>query len=118
MGTIKVNGIKCYAHHGCLWEETKIGSAYVVDVTVTANLTAAAKSDDLKDTVDYVHINTIVKEEMSLPSKLLEHVGQRILDRLFLDLELVDGAEVAVSKINPPIGGDVANVTVILQKKR
>ena len=107
-----------YAHHGCLKEETAIGSEYRVDVSVDADLSKASISDALSDTVDYVHINHIVKKEMETPSKLLEHVGQRIIDRIFKEIEIVEEAEVWVSKINPPIGGDVEKVTVVLQQKR
>lgn len=118
LGKIKVENIRVYAHHGCLPEETVIGSDYLVDVIVNADLNQASKSDDLQDTVDYVHINHIIKEEMKVPSKLLEHVGKRILDRIIFEIPKVKKAEVSVSKINPPIGGDVEKVTVILKEKR
>ncbi len=118
MGKIKVENIRVYAYHGCLKEETIIGSDYLVDVIVNANLKKASKSDNLVQTVDYVHINQIVKEEMKVPSKLLEHVGKRILDRIFSEIALVKKAAVSVSKINPPIGGDVKKVTVFLKEKR
>ena len=83
MGKVKIDNIRVYAHHGCLKEETAIGSEYRVDVSVDADLTKASLSDKLSDTVDYVHINQIVKQEMDIPSKLLEHVGQRIINRIF-----------------------------------
>ncbi len=118
MGKVIVHNIKVYAYHGCLPEEAIIGSDYKVDVTVEADLLPASISDDLSDTVDYVHINTIVKEEMKIKSKLLEHVAKRIIDRVFLEMSLVQWAEVSVSKVNPPIGGDVEMVTVVLNSKR
>ena len=118
MGTIKVNSIKLYAYHGCLDEEAKIGSEYIVDVTVKADLKKSSKTDALEDTVDYVHLNLIVKEEMAIRSKLLEEVAQRILDRFFKELPMVQKAKVAVAKINPPIGGNVEEVVIILSKKR
>tara|TARA_B110000971_G_scaffold151811_1_gene155068 strand:+ start:986 stop:1342 length:357 start_codon:yes stop_codon:yes gene_type:complete len=118
MGTIKVNSIKLYAYHGCLEEEAKIGSEYIVDVAVKADLKKSAKTDALEDTVDYVHLNLIVKEEMAIRSKLLEEVAQRILDRFFKELPMVQKAKVAVAKINPPIGGNVEEVVIILSKKR
>ena len=83
MGIIQVNNIKLYAYHGCLEEEAKIGSWYRVAVEVKADLKKSAKTDNLKDTVDYVHLNLIVKEEMAIRSKLLEEVAQRILNRFF-----------------------------------
>jgi len=118
MGIIKVNNIKLYAYHGCLDEEAKIGSEYRVDVSIKADLKKSAKTDDLTDTVDYVHLNRIVKEEMAIRAKLLEEVAQRILNRIFNELRKVIKAKVSVSKINPPIGGNVEEVVIILTKKR
>lgn len=118
MGKIKVENIRVYAYHGCLKEETAIGSDYLVNVTVWANLSKAASTDTLSDTVDYVRINYIVEEEMKVPSKLLEHVGQRILHQIFNKISIVNKVVVSVSKINPPIGGDVEKVTVVLKEKR
>jgi dihydroneopterin aldolase len=118
MGIIQVNNIKLYAFHGCLDEEAKIGSEYRVDVEVQADLKKSAKTDELADTVDYVHLNYIVKEEMAIRSKLLEEVAQRILNRFFKELKKIKNAKISVSKINPPIGGNVAEVVIILTKKR
>ena len=118
MGIIKVENIRVYAYHGCLKEETKIGSDYRVDLKVKADLQKSASSDELSDTVDYVLLNKIVVEEMATPSALLEHVAKRILDRIFTEDKLVTVATVAVSKINPPISGDVEMVTIEITEKR
>lgn len=118
LGIIKVENIKVYAYHGCLDEETKIGSEYRVDLVIKAGLKSSAKSDNLNDTVDYVLLNKIVKEEMSIPSKLLETVAQRILNRILIEGNLVKKATVSVSKINPPISGNVEMVTIKLTEKR
>ncbi|MGJ8743890.1 dihydroneopterin aldolase [Polaribacter sp.] len=118
MGIIQVNNIKLYAYHGCLDEEAKIGSEYKIDVEIKANLKKSSKTDELADTVDYVHLNHIVKEEMAIRSKLLEEVANRILDRILNELSMVKKAKVSVAKINPPIGGNVKEVVVILTKKR
>ncbi|MFP4844552.1 dihydroneopterin aldolase [Winogradskyella sp. PE311] len=118
MGIIKVENIRIYAHHGCLKEETAIGSQYRVDLNVKANLKTSAKTDELSDTVDYVFLNKVVREEMEIPSKLLETVAKRILNRIFNEDVLVTKATVCVSKINPPIGGDVEMVTIKLSQKR
>ncbi|RZN84472.1 MAG: dihydroneopterin aldolase [Winogradskyella sp.] len=118
MGIIKVENIRVFAHHGCLPEETKIGSDYRVDLEVKANLKTPANTDELNDTVDYVFLNKVVIEEMAKPSKLLETVAQRILYRFFKEDQLISKATVSVSKINPPIGGDVEMVTIKMTQKR
>ena len=118
MGIIKVENIRIFANHGCLSEETKIGSDYRVDLEVTANLQPSAKSDLLSETVDYVFLNRIIREEMLKPSHLLETVARRILDRVFNEDKLVKKATVCISKLNPPIGGDVEMVTIKMTDKR
>ncbi|HLV14624.1 MAG TPA: dihydroneopterin aldolase [Xanthomarina sp.] len=118
MGIIKVENIRVFAHHGCLQEETKIGSDYRVDLEIKANLKKSAKSDELSHTVDYVFLNRIVREEMLIPSKLLETVAKRILDRIFKEDKTIKKASVYVSKLNPPIGGDVEMVTIKMSEKR
>ena len=118
MNSIRLRNIRLYANHGCLSEEEKIGSDYLVNLEVKANLDAASVSDDLADTVDYVHLHTIVKEEMAVRSKLLEHVGRRIIERILTELPGVDHVDVEVSKLNPPIGGDVEAVSVSMSAGR
>lgn len=118
MGTIKVKNIRVYAYHGCLIEEGKIGSDYRVDLKVKADLSKSAVTDNLEDTVDYVHLNKIVKQEMAIRSKLLEEVAKRILDRILVEIPIVKQAIVAVSKLNPPIGGNVEMVTIEMCKNR
>lgn len=118
MGIIKVENIRVFAFHGCLKEETKIGSDYRVDLEIEANLQTSAKSDALEDTVDYVFLNKVIKEEMAIPAKLLETVAKRILNRIFNEDKMVEKATVWVSKLNPPIGGDVEKVTIVMTQNR
>jgi len=111
---IEVNGIQLYAFHGCLEEESRIGGKYSVDVLITTDFSDAAKSDDLSKTVDYVAVNAIVAEEMAIRSKLIEHVGLRILNRLKAEISHPAEYKVRIVKISPPINGDVVNVAVEL----
>ena len=112
MGKIYLKNIRLYAFHGCMDEEEKIGSDYIVNVVVKTNLDKSSKSDQLKDTVDYVALNAIVKEEMQQRAKLLEHVADRILNSIIEEHPSVKKAKVKVSKRNPPIGGNVEEVAV------
>ena len=118
MSTIKLKNIRTYSYHGCLIEEGKIGSDYSVNLTVKANLNKSTQTDHLADTVDYVHLNKIVIEEMAIRSHLLEHVAKRINVRVLNELTMVEETIVEVSKINPPIGGDVESVTIKLKEIR
>ena len=82
MGKVILNDIRVYAFHGCMEEEKRIGSDYIVNLEVETDMQKPAESDLLEDAVDYVLLNAIVKEEMSIRSRLLEHVAQRIIDRI------------------------------------
>ena len=118
MGKIILKNIRCYSFHGCLKEESIIGSYYLVSLEITADLKESAASDRLEDTVDYVLLNNIVKEEMAVASKLLENVAQRILSSIFKKALRVKKGVVEITKINPPINGDVVGVSVKLTKKK
>ena len=109
MGQIYLENIRTYSHHGCMKEETVIGSEYRVDLWVDADLTAASFSDDLKDTPDYVVLHQIVAEEMKVPSRLLEHVAQRIINRIKSSVADLERIQIRVSKINPGITWEILN---------
>ena len=118
MSTIQLKNIKIYAFHGCMEEEGRIGSDYLVNLVVKSDLGVAAKSDRLSETIDYVLLQKIVKDEMAIRSKLLEHVGSRIIGSIFNQVPLAKSIKVTVSKLNPPIGGDVEEVSVTMKSKR
>lgn len=118
MGKIYLKNIRLYAYHGCMDEEEKIGSDYVVNIVVNTDLSLSSQTDVLKDTVDYVALHTIVKEEMEIRAKLLEHVAQRIIKRILSQFSSVSKASVKVAKKNPPIGGNVEEVAVKRELKR
>ena len=113
---IEVNNIRLYANHGCLEEEAKIGSRYRVDVSLETDFTIAAQNDDLSKTVDYVTINQIVAYEMSIRSKLLEQVAQRIVNESKKACPTIEKIRVKIAKLCPPINGDVEEVAIIIEE--
>lgn len=114
MNKILVEGIKLYAYHGCLEEEGKIGTNYIVDVTMETNFSEAAKTDDITKTIDYVAVYAIVKKQMAIRSKLLEHVAERIISELKKEFSTLKKTEVKVTKLNPPMNGHVERVSIII----
>ena len=118
MGKIYLKNIRLYSYHGCMDEEEKIGSDYVVNLKVKTDLSASSKSDILADTVDYVSLHSIVKQEMAQRSKLLETVADRIINRVIKEHPAVVKVSVKVAKKNPPIGGNVEEVAVKRELKR
>ena len=109
---INVEGIRVYAYHGCLEEESRIGQDYKVDVYFQLDFSKAAATDNLLDTIDYCQVYEIVKKQMQIRSKLIEHVAQRIKNELSLVFEQAEAISVKVTKFNPPMNGNVEQVSV------
>lgn len=98
-------------------EEEIIGSDYLVDIEVHADMRRSAETDALEDTVDYVLLNKIVHRTMSERSKLLETVAVKILRSVEEEIPMADYCRVKISKINPPMGGNVEKVSVIFEEQ-
>jgi len=118
MDKIFLKNIKIYAYHGCMEEEKKIGSNYLVNLIVHADLSMSCKSDELKDTVDYVALLDIVKKQMKMRSNLLENVADRVVNKIISKFPSVRKAVVKIAKLNPPINGNIDEVVIRREKKR
>ncbi len=115
MGLIEVNDIRVFAYHGCLDEEGRIGAQYRVHVSVQGDFSDAEKSDKLSETVDYSRVTAIVKEQMAVRSKLIEHVARRIMDALKSEWKAGYKWRVKVVKERPPVHGDVDHVAYVIE---
>lgn len=107
-----------HAFHGCMEFEQQLGNTFIVSLSMELNTEKAGKTDNLEDTLNYQLVYDVVKVQMEIPSKLIEHVGQRILDSVFNLFPEIQELEVKLSKLNPPLGGKVERVTIELGKKR
>ncbi len=106
-------------HTMVAWKKKKkIGSDYIVNLVVHTDLSLSCKSDELKDTVDYVVLLDIVKNQMKARANLLENVADRIVNKIVSQLPSVKKAVVRIAKINPPINGDIDEVMIRREKKR
>ncbi len=118
MSRITINGMQFYAFHGCFAEEQAIGTYFRVDVAFETDTSRAQQSDDIADTVSYLEVYQTVKREMAIPSHLLEHVGDRIGEAILEEYPAVENVRVKVSKLNPPLGGQLESVSVEITKDR
>lgn len=115
MGKLELKGMEFYAFHGCFEEERVIGNRFIVDFECTTDMERAILSDDINDAVNYQSIYNVIKEEMMIPSNLLEHVAGRILSKICSEFPMITSAVVSVSKLNPPLGGEVGASRVELR---
>lgn len=116
MGLIQIEGMEFYAFHGHYKEEQIVGNRFLVDLTLEIEMDRSMKSDNLKDAVNYQRAYEIVKKQMEVKSFLLENIAGRILDALYSDLPGIKKATVKVAKMNPPMGGKINSVSVVMSK--
>lgn len=114
MGIIEIEGMKFYAFHGHFEAEQIVGNEFSVYIRIETDYNKAAISDNLDDALNYQIVYEIVKQEMAKPSKLLENVAKRILDSLYDHFATIGKAIVKISKMNPPMGGEIEKVSVTL----
>lgn len=112
---VEVTGVEVFAYHGCMEEEARLGGKFIVDVALETNFSKSAETDELVDTIDYVVIRNIIVEEMAIRSKLIEHVGYRILNRFKGEFPALIKGRVKVRKLNAPIGGTVKEVAIVIE---
>jgi dihydroneopterin aldolase len=116
MGLIQIENMEFYAFHGHFKEEQIVGNKFLVDLTIETDMEKPMKSDNLRDAVNYQKAYQIVKEEMEKKSHLLEHIAGRILDALYSEMSGITKATIKVSKMNPPMGGKIGSVSVVMEK--
>jgi dihydroneopterin aldolase len=115
MGIIAIEGMKFYAYHGLLEEERIIGNEFIVDIIIETDFTKAAAKDEISDTIDYSFIYSLVEKEMQVKSKLIEHVGKRVLDSVLNNCTgVIQDMKVKITKIKPPVKGNLDKVSVTL----
>ena len=118
MAWIALEQMEFWAYHGCFTEEQVIGTRFMIDLYIETDTSKAELSDDLNDTINYQSVYKVVKNEMQIPSKLLEHLGRRILTSVFTRFPKISYAKIKISKLNPALGGKLGSVSVNLEEKR
>ena len=113
---IYLRNVRFHAFHGVLPQEGIVGNDYLVNLVLDYDFCSAMKTDDLQGTLNYAEVYQKVREEMAVPSKLLEHVAGRIAHRLFSDFPEIQKLQLSITKVNPPMGADSdgAGVEVVL----
>ena len=72
----------------------------------------AMQTDDVADTVSYAELCDLIRKEMAVPSRLLEHVVGRMAESIFLRYPEVSALDLSLTKENPPMGVDCAGAGV------
>ena len=118
MQYIELKEMIFHAYHGVMEQERKVGNTFTVDLKIYFDFREAMRTDDLNHTIHYASVYEIVKQEMALPSLLIEHVAGRILTRLRDVFPQIQAIEIRLAKKNPPFGGDIREAAVGIREGR
>lgn len=105
-----------HAKHGVFEEEQIIGGNFQVDIEMETDFTESMKTDNLNGTIDYSKVYTLIEQQLKIPSKLIEHLGKRIIDLLYAEFPSIQHIKLKVSKLNPPISGEIDRVSIIIEE--
>lgn len=116
---IMLRGMRFLGRHGVTIEERMEPQPFEVDVTLWADLAAAARSDDLADTVDYAAVFPEVARIVEDTSfRLIESLAQSIAEATLLSQPRAASVEVRVRKPTAPLPGTFETVEVRLRRER
>ena len=111
---IYINDLRIRAHHGVLQQERKVGADFLITLRIKCDMSRSMLSDHVVDTINYAALCQLVRREMAISSRLLEHVAGRIARAVFHEFPQVESLDLWLTKVNPPMGADCSGAGVEL----
>lgn len=116
VGVIELENMEFYAYHGCFKEEQVVGNRFVVNATIETECVIPAQTDNIEDALNYVTVYELIKEQIMINAHLLENVTKRMVDAIYAKFPHVKKVSIKVSKMNPPMGGQMKCVSITFTK--
>ena len=114
MECIELKKMFFHSYHGVTDQERIVGNAYRVDLKLFLDLSKAIESDKLNDTLNYADIFYLIKDEMNIPSDLIEHITGRIVRKIKERYPQITKIKIRLTKINPPVEGEMKEAAIII----
>lgn len=116
MDFILLNHMEFHAHHGVFEQEQIVGNTYYVDLKIGGDFRMASQSDQIEDTINYASVFHEVEMEILKPCKLIETVAENVCSRLKTTFPAIQSLEIKLTKLNPPLKGQLESVSIILTR--
>ncbi|MCT4615987.1 MAG: dihydroneopterin aldolase [Marinifilaceae bacterium] len=116
MAIIELEGLEYYAYHGCFKEEQIVGNKFEMYVKLEYDAAKPCETDFIGDALNYQRAYEMISKEVKITSHLLEHVCERVLDMLYENFPEIQKATIKLSKLNPPMGGQIKKVSLTLSR--
>ncbi len=116
---IFIRGLALHAYHGVMPHEGKVGQTFTLDLDLDVDLSDAARSDKVKDTVSYADVAQCVEKAFTgLRFRLIEAAGGAVADAVLAAFPRVLGVAVTIHKPHAPIAATFSDVGVTLTRSR
>lgn len=108
--------MRLHAYHGVLQQERVVGNDYLISAEIVYPIARAMQTDDVADTINYAEVAEVIKQQMAVPSALIEHVAGRISQALKERFPFIVSIRLSVKKIAPPMSVDCDGAGVVIQQ--
>jgi dihydroneopterin aldolase len=116
---IFISGLSLHAYHGVMAHEAKVGQTFTIDLELDIDLSAAARSDKVVDTVSYDKVVTCASEAFSAQRfRLIEAAAGSVADAVLAAFPPVHAVTVTIHKPHAPIAATFSDVAVKLMRAR
>ncbi|MDR2882292.1 MAG: dihydroneopterin aldolase [Alistipes sp.] len=112
---LRLEGMEFRAAHGCYDVEQRVGGNFTVDLRLTVEDNGGVAADNIARTVNYVEVYETVREQMAIPSAIIENTADRIMKALTERFPALRRIEITLAKLAPPLGGKAARVAVTMK---
>lgn len=114
--TVELNAATFFAFHGLYEEEKKTGGEFEVNLGVSY-FTNIAVIDNIEQTINYVKLYELVKQQMQVPTGLLETVAMQIAEKIKGVFPFVNEITVKIEKKHPPVHNFSGSLSVTYRKQ-
>ena len=119
MLTVGLRDVRFRAQHGVHPEEGIIGGEYIINIEAELRQRPEELKDRLANTLDYGSLFDICQEVMATRAYLIEELAERIAARVWEEHSgLVAGIRLEISKLHPPLTGQVGASFVRLEERK
>ncbi|KAF0123176.1 MAG: dihydroneopterin aldolase [Xanthobacteraceae bacterium] len=116
---IFLKGLLIHAHHGLLSHESEVGQRFVIDLDLALDLSKAAASDHLAETVSYADVAQVTVSTFKAHNfNLLEAAAGAVADALLAAFGMIEAVTVTIHKPHAPIAAIFDDVGVVMTRRR
>ena len=116
---IFIRGLSLHAYHGVMPYEGKVGQTFTIDLSLDIDLSTAARTDKVADTVSYDQVVAAASAAFTAQKfKLIEAAAGKVADAVLAKFPRVREVEVTIHKPHAPIAATFSDVGVTLSRQR